>query len=187
MSNRSDVFLPFDDRGLLAPGDHPVTFAQLRASALVFGPLNRPAEWDEDWRAHLVDQAEVLVRQLWASGITDVFLDGSFVEDKPHPNDIDGYFVCDAKRLGSGALERDLNALDDHAVWTWDRHSRSPYKGYAKAQLPMWHRYRVELYPHYDQLSGIVDALGHPLTFPSAFRMRRLTDDPKGIVRLLPD
>ena len=47
--------------------------------------------------------------------------------------------------------------------------------------------YRVELYPHYDQLSGIRDARGHALTFPSAFRTVRLTDEEKGIVRLLPD
>ena len=60
---------PFDERGLLPPGDHAVTFAELRASALVWGPENRPPEWDDDWRNHLDDQAEVLVRQLWAVGI----------------------------------------------------------------------------------------------------------------------
>jgi hypothetical protein len=29
--------------------------------------------------------------------------------------------------------------------------------GYPKLQLPMWHKYRVELYPHYGQLCGIRD------------------------------
>jgi hypothetical protein len=159
----------------------------LRASALVFGPPNRPDEWDEDWRAHLVDQAEILARQLWDVGVSDVFLNGSFVEDKPHPNDIDGYFSVDVRRFASGELQRSLNALDPHGAWTWDPASRRPYRGYTKRQLPMWHAYRVELYPHYDQFSGIVDAHGHPLTFPSAFRTVRLTDEEKGIVRLLPD
>lgn len=178
---------PFDSRGLLPPGDHAATFAEVRASPLVFGPPARPDEWDEDWRAYLVDQAEALVRQLWAVGVADVFLDGSFVEDKPHPNDVDGYFAVDVRRLASGELQRSLNALDPHGVWTWDPAARRPYRGYTKRQLPMWHAYRVELYPHYDQLSGIRDARGHALTFPSAFRTVRLTDEEKGIVRLLPD
>ena len=180
---------PFDDRGLLPPGDHEATFAELRASALVFGPPDRPPEWDEDWRDHLVGQAEVLVRQLWEVGIDEIFLNGSFAEDKPHPNDIDGYFVCDVRRLASGELQRELNALDPHGAWTWDPAARRPYRGYTKRQLPMWHAYRVELYPHYSELqhSGIRDGRGHQLTFPSAFRTRRLTDEEKGIVCLLPD
>lgn len=188
MNHPAPVIPPFDDRGVLPPGDHDATFAGLRASSLVFGPPDRPAEWDEDWRAHLIDQAETLVGQLWAVGITEVFLDGSFAEDKPHPNDIDGYFTCDLRRFISGELERELNALDPHGIWTWDPAARRPYRGYTKKQLPMWHAYRVELYPHYHELqsSGIPDRLGHPKTFPAAFRERRLTDEEKGIVRLLP-
>ena len=180
---------PFNDRGLLPPGDHTVTFADLRASPLVWGPPDRPLEWDDDWRNHLVDQAEILVRQLWAVGIEEVFLDGSFAEDKPHPNDIDGYFVTDLRRLASGQLQRDLNALDEHGVWTWDAASRRPYREYTKRQLPMWHAYRVELYPHFPEATatGITNRFGHPKTFPAAFRERRLTDEEKGIVRLVQD
>ena len=107
---------PFDDRGLLPPGDHDATFDELRASPLVWGPPERPEAWDDDWRGHLMDQAEVLVRQLWAGGIEEVSLDGSFAEDKPHPNDIDGYFVCDVRRFATGELQRELNALDEHGV-----------------------------------------------------------------------
>ena len=177
----------FDDRGLLPPGDHAATFDALRSSPLVWGPPERPEEWDDEWRNHLVDQAEILVRQLWTVGITEVFIDGSFAEDKAHPNDIDGYFVCDVYRFASGELQRELNALDPHGVWTWDPAARRPYRGYTKRQLPMWHAYRVELYPHYGQFAGITDSRGHSLTFPSAFRTRRLTDEEKGIVRIVPD
>lgn len=178
----------FDDRGLLPPGDHPATFDEVRASPLVFGPPDRPEEWDEDWRAHLVDQAEVLVRQLWEAGIDEVYLDGSFAEDKPHSNDIDGYFVTELRRYASGQLERDLNALDPHGVWTWDPASRQPYRDYTKRQLPMWYVYRVEFYPHYPELAncGITNRFGQPKTFPAAFRERRLTDEEKGIIRILP-
>jgi hypothetical protein len=47
----------------------------------------------------------------------------------------------------------------------------------------MWIEYRVELYPHFDQGTGIVDRFGNELTFPAAFRLSR-TGHPKGIVKL---
>jgi hypothetical protein len=42
----------------------------------------------------------------------------------------------------------------------------------------MWHRYRVALYPHFGNLSGIRDALGNDLTFPAAFRASSITGSP---------
>jgi len=69
------------------------------------------------------------------------------VEEKDHPNDIDGYFVCDLRVLAS--------------------------------------RYRVELYPHVRGFSsGIRDAQGHELEFPSAFRQSRRDGRPRGIIKL---
>jgi hypothetical protein len=56
----------------------------------------------------------VLVEQLWRVGVRDIFADGSFVEDEYHPNDIDGYFVCELRRLARGQLQRELNLLDPH-------------------------------------------------------------------------
>jgi hypothetical protein len=174
----------FDARGLLPPGEYEVSFAELRTSLLVRGPRTPVPHWNAEWRWYLTQQAETMVDQLWAVGIRDVYLDGSFVEDKPHPNDIDGYFVCDLAPLADGSLTRALNLLDPRKVWTWDPRSRTPYRGYTKKQLPMWHAYRVELYPHYGQSSGIVDQYGNELQFPSAFRQRRSTCEPKGIVKI---
>src|SRR5262245_56852143 len=34
------------------------------------------APWDTEWRAQLVDHLEILTRQLWQVGITEVFADG---------------------------------------------------------------------------------------------------------------
>jgi hypothetical protein len=51
----------------------------------------------------------------------------------------------------------------------------------------MWHRYRVELYPHVPGLgigSGIRDKFGHELEFPSAFRQSRRDGKPRGIVKI---
>lgn len=176
----------FTAEGLLPPGDYVLTLGELAESVLVVGPADqkRSPNWDTPWRRHLVGNLAILVGQLKTVGVSEIFIDGSFVEDKDHPNDIDGYFVCDLGRLASGELERERNLLDPHRVWTWDPASRRPFRGYPKSQLPMWHQYRVELYPHYGQLCGLRDKYGHELEFPSAFRMSRRDGKPRGIVKI---
>ncbi|MFT3786027.1 MAG: hypothetical protein QM770_07660 [Tepidisphaeraceae bacterium] len=183
------VIPTFESDGLLPPGDYEVTFEELRQSVLVLGPGDPKdcPSWHGAWREELVNNLELLTRQLWQVGISEVYADGSFAEDKDHPNDIDGYFVCDLKRLASGSLERELNLLDPFKVWTWDPRSRKPCRGYPKHQLPMWHRYRVELYPHVPGLgagSGIKDVHGNELEFPAAFRRSRRDGKPRGIIKL---
>jgi hypothetical protein len=173
----------------LPPGDYEVSFKELRLSILIDGPPGDPDKgaWDRHWRGRLVDNLEVLTKQLWHVGIRDIYADGSFAEDKDHPNDIDGYFVCGLTELSSGELTRQLNLLDPFKVWTWDPLSRKPYRGYPKKQLPMWHQYRVELYPHVPGLglgSGILDKWGNELEFPSAFRQSRRDGTPRGIIKI---
>lgn len=180
---------PFDADGLLPAGDYELSFENLRKSLLVVGPEDgeRHLYWDRDWREWLVGNLEVLTRELWQVDVREVYVDGSFAEDKDHPNDIDGYFVCDLRPLVTGELTRQLNLLDPAKVWTWDPASRKPYRGYPKKQLPMWHRYRVELYPHVPGMgigSGIVDRYGNELEFPSAFRQCRRNGKPRGIVKI---
>lgn len=174
----------FDTDGLLPAGDYTLSIAELRSSLLIVGPGPSRPHWDRRWRAALVDNLEAMVAQLRGVGVTEIFIDGSFVEDKDHPNDIDGYFECDLMELATGRLQAALNALDPFKVWTWDPAARRPYRGYPKRQLPMWHTYRVELYPHYGQLSGIRDRYGHELEFPSAFRLSRRTGAARGVVKL---
>ena len=176
----------FIEDGVLPPGDYELSIPELRTSVLVRGPQDRQSHrnWDTSWRGKLVDNLEILVMQLRQVGISEIFIDGSFAEDKDHPNDIDGYFVCDFKQFISGDLQRELNTLDPHKAWTWDPRSRRSYRGYPKKQLPMWHIYRVELYPHYGQPAGITDQFGNELTFPSAFRISRRNDSPKGIIKI---
>ncbi len=88
---------PFTDDGLLPADDYELSLGELKTSLLVVGPgePNKFPHWDSAWRERLVDNLAVLVEQLWRVGVTEVFVDGSFAEDKDHPNDIDGYFVCD--------------------------------------------------------------------------------------------
>ena len=175
--------------GLLDPGDYEVTFSELRESILVCGDGTSPT-WDASWRRELVRRAEILIKQLWRVGVVDVYLNGSFVEDKDHPNDIDGYFDPHLSTESKEDIDKyknlisDLNNLDPHKVWTWEPQSRRPYRGYSKKQLPMWFFYRIELYPHLNIDSGITDKEGHPLKFPSAFRQSRSTFKPKGIIKV---
>ena len=173
--------MQFNNFGLLPPGDYTLTIDELRNSLLVNGSSDG-SPWDRDWRLYLVNQLEKMVQQLWAVGVTEIFIDGSFVEDKAHPNDIDGYFECDVRDLET--IIRELNISEPDKIWTWDNKSRKSHKNYAKKQLPMWHKYRVELYPHYGQFSGIPDQHGNNLLFPSAFRQTRDNFTPKGIVKI---
>jgi hypothetical protein len=175
----------FTSEGYLPPGDYELTLDELRESMLVSGPSDGYPNWDRDWRYQLVDNLAVLIAQLVKVGIGGIYIDGSFVEDKEHPNDIDGYFDCDLMMLATGRLQTQLNLLDPHKIWTWDPSTRRPYRGYPKKQLPMWHFYRVELYPHVGQLTGIRDKHGNELEFPSAFRLSRRDGEPRGIVKIV--
>lgn len=99
----------FNDYGLLPPQDFPMTINQLRDSVLVIGPQNE-SPWNTKKRLTLVNNLEILVNQLWQVGIEDIYVDGSFVEEKASPSDIDGYFVADILTLPD--VVRELNSID---------------------------------------------------------------------------
>lgn len=163
-----------------------MTLAEIRDSVLVKGPGSGSEGWDKEWRAKLVDNLEILAKQLWwEAGNEEIYINGSFVEDKLHPNDIDGYFVCDEETWASGELKRKLNALDEDKIWDWSAGSRKRYRGYPKKQLRMWRKYRMDLYPHIGQGTGVLDANGNEMEFPALFRAVRSTGKEKGIVKLV--
>ena len=90
---------------MLPAGDWEASCEELRASILAKGPGEEYPNWDAGWRLKLIDNLEVLAGQLWQVGVNQVFVDGSFAEDKDHPNDIDGYLECGWHRLVSGELQ----------------------------------------------------------------------------------
>lgn len=180
----------FEPTHVLAPSTYDATIADLRNSLLVQGDGLSPT-WDSNWRNHLVSNLEILAKQLWTVGLTEIYIDGSFVENKDHPNDIDGYIDTGINPVDKASMEKlvqqvsALNNLDPYKSWTWNPESRIFDPGTGKSQLPMWLRYRVELYPHIEGMfSGIRDKFGHNLQFPSAFRQSRRGFIEKGIVRL---
>ncbi len=175
---------PFTADGLLPAGDYPLTLDELAQSYLVSGASVGSATWDAPWRAHLVSNLRVIVAQLQRIGMDSIFVDGSFVEAKDHPNDVDGYFVCDPLYMVSGRLEHDLNTLDPSRCWTWNGAYRRWHSGSRKNQLPMWFVYHIEMYPHFGQGTGVFDQYGNELLFPSLFRQSRHAAQEKGIVRI---
>ncbi|MET1250186.1 hypothetical protein ABWW58_15510 [Sporolactobacillus sp. STCC-11] len=174
--------LVFNENGVLSPGDYPMTIEQLKSSLLVQGP-GGGVPWNQQKRFMLVTNLSILVDQLHQVGIDEIFIDGSFVEDKANPSDIDGYFATSPYYLLD--IVRDLNKIDPHKIWTWDWKSRVYDRNSSKPQLPMWYRYKVELYPHVGQESGILDEYGHQQMFPAAFRKTRDTFLPKGIIKII--
>jgi hypothetical protein len=172
----------FDEHGLLPVGNHLLTLDQLAESILVKGVPGVTDPWDESWRRQLVENLGVLVSDLWQVGLTEIYVDGSFVEDKAHPNDIDAYFECDRNYYILGQLKADLDRVNPSGIWLWEQRLLTP--GSSKPQLLMWHRYRVEIFPHYGQSFGMTDKLGFELTFPSAFRQTR-SGRRKGIIKLV--
>jgi hypothetical protein len=85
----------FDDEGLLPPGDYQLTIAQLRESMLVNGPGGIYVDWNSKWRRKLIDNLEILTTQLRLYGVKgNICVGGSFVEDRVHAQDVDGYFYC---------------------------------------------------------------------------------------------
>jgi hypothetical protein len=181
------MMLPlFTPEGVLPPDDYLMTIADLKASFLVTGDGVTSKNWDTDWRFMLVENLHILVSELWQVGIDKIFIDGSFVEEKDHPNDIDGYFECDPMDVYTKKLNDKLNSINPHKIWTWDAGSRRYDSDTRKRQLPMWHQYLVELYPFIPGLpSGIPDEFGNPQEFPAAFRKTRLRQTPDG-VRMFP-
>lgn len=147
----------FNKDGELPPFDYDQTIRELKNSMLVNGPKSKEKHWDLLWRQKLVSNLEILIKQLWKVGVENIFIDGSFVENKSHPNDIDGDFECNVKDFKK-TIDK-LNKLDPHHSWIW------PNVG----KPLMWHVYRIELYPHYGQCCGIDDVTGYPYKVSCSF------------------
>lgn len=176
--------IPFNERGVL-PSDVEATLDEIQKSYLVTGQGLRLEGWDVAQRLFLVQNLRIVVDKFrQAGGVRDIFIDGSFVEDKLSPGDIDGYFVLEDRRdWATGAFQQRLAALDAPGIWSWSRDHRRRCQS-AEKKLPFWCRYRVELYPDLGLPSDILGPDGRPLRYPEAFRQRTDTMEPKGILRL---
>jgi hypothetical protein len=98
--------LEFMKNGLLPPGDHEISLADLE-KVISEGPGNGQT-WDIPWRLQLLQEFKKRYQQLLAVGINEVYIDGSYATDKFHPNDMDVYFVVPRKTLFQNKLDNRL-------------------------------------------------------------------------------
>ena len=165
--------------------DHEVTLNEIRRSLLVRGPEPLTLSWDRRWRATLVDNLEILVRELWAAGLSTIYIDGSFVQDKDHPGDIDGCFECDFNDWNSGSLEKRLNQLAAKKVWGWGADATRLVLGTSR--LLMWATYRVELHPYFPEFPTGIIMDDEFVPFPDAYHRFRGRPETKGLLKLRKD
>jgi hypothetical protein len=172
-----------DAEGLLPEGEYTLSIDELRESMLVLGPGGNYTNWDSKWRRHMVDNLDILVKQLRQVRISSsICIGGSFVEDRVRPYDIDGYFYCDIERFFiSGRLRDSLNKLDPHKAWDWSPKSRrQDLRG--KLQSPLWHHYNVDLFPNIGQPTGCFDEHGQDRNFYSLMRWSERVKRIRGVV-----
>jgi len=113
------------ETGYLPPGLHEATLAEVRA-VLGFTPK----------RLRLVDGLEWAATRLFAAGVRDLRIDGSFVTAKPEPGDIDGFWVWETAvdMTAIPPILLDFSRVNDPA-------GREP-------KFPMWFQLGVELFIH---------------------------------------
>jgi hypothetical protein len=174
----------FNASGVLPPGDYVLTFAQLQDSMLVKGSKTGARNWDTQWRGFLASNLRSVANTLWELGVEYLVIDGSFVEQKDRPNDIDAYFPISRESWVSRKVELGLNRKRSEQVWTWDPDNRYKSKDprAPHPKLPFWHKYRIDLWPDFGQGAIDHEHLGL-LTFEKAFRRTR-GGDPKGVVKI---
>jgi hypothetical protein len=173
----------FDKDGLLPVGDYRLTIDELRQSMLVVGPEQGYPDGDVQQRRRLVDNLARIVEQLWEVGVTSICVGGSFVEDRNHPWDIDGYFYCDFEGIRSGELLRKLNAQDPYCSWDWDPKSRTP-DSRRKLQYPLWHRYNIDIHPNHGQGTGVFDGSFNEMNYYALMRWSRRVRRIRGVIQI---
>lgn len=168
---------PVGENYVLPPGDYPLTLDELEQSLLVNGPSDgRFPGWDRDRRLWLVGNLRILVGQLRQVGINDIYIDGSFIESKGEPDDIDGYYTVDAAQLAQvvGRLYRVnplLPRVNDQSTWV-----HIPKKGEKRPEL--YQQFHIELFWE------IITVPPSPAFFATWFRQTR-SHRSKGIVRIV--
>jgi len=183
---KTTILPQFTPDGVLPPGTYDLTIAQLRRSMLVGGPEGTSEDWNRKLRRTLVDNLSRVVSVLRLAHIRPLYVDGSFVEDKNEPRDIDAYFECDRRAWAVGTIQTTLAQIGQPlgVPISWDKRLLETDPDTGVPHLPLWHALRVDLHAHWGQLAGIRDPHGYELTFPSLFRTRRDGTE-KGILRIV--
>lgn len=140
------IQLPGGPYEVLPPGVHSASLAEVGERFAT-----------NDRRRWLFDGIVEVAKALRTAGCAVMFLDGSFVTSKEHPNDFDGYW--DPSGVIPSLLDETfLNFEDDQAAQKW--------------------KYRGEMFI-------VGEAAGDPAeSIKTMFQIDRFTGQPKGILRI---
>jgi hypothetical protein len=150
------VIPAFDPRtGGLPPGDHQATLDAI-TKRLGFTPRRR-------W---LLQGLRAAVEAFWATGIEEIYIDGSFCTEKPDPGDMDGYWIEPDpdvyERIDRYWIDFELVPVPHAQKWKWR----------------MWVDHGGEFFIH-PAMQATSD-----LGFPEFFRQDR-DGQPRGIVQVI--
>ena len=143
------------DSGALPPGDHRATLEEI-AKRLGSTPRRR-------W---LLNGLRAAVEAFWASGIHEIYIDGSFCTEKPDPGDIDGYWI----EPDPDVYER----IDPY--WIDFDPVQAPHT--RKRKWRMWIDYGVEFFIH-PAMQATPES-----GFPDFFRQDR-DGRPRGVIQVV--
>lgn len=147
---------PLDpETGALPPGDHQATLEEIE-KRFGFTPRRR-------W---LLKGLRAAVRAFWSAGIEEIYVDGGFCTEKPHPGDVDGYWV-----------EPDLDVYSRVDPY-WIDFKPVFVRTARKWRWRMWADHGVEFLIHPAMQATSEEG------FPEFFRHDR-AGQPRGVIRVL--
>ncbi len=76
----------FNTYGLLPPGIHPATMGEVEVT-LAFSAKRRSL---------IEDGLKPVAKELVKMGVSELYVDGSFVTEKPSPDDVDGFVLAES-------------------------------------------------------------------------------------------
>lgn len=181
--------LPQANQDGLLPHDVRATFAEIRESFLIsgIGYSQRGVRWDSGRRLKLLSDLELTIDAIerGVGGIRRWWIGGSFVEIEPSPTDIDCYFeVSDVSSDSLARLEAELTSLSPDGLYSLDDRYSIPCHGPVRRR-PLWCHRKVDLSPETGAPCGIYGPNRVAVTISEAFRQRKVTYQPKGIIELV--
>jgi hypothetical protein len=177
--------LPFDGDGYLKT-DVLMSIDALSSSVLVTGDGLNLRGWRADKRELLVENLRYVVSSVRSVGFAgEIGIDGSFVSAMPICRDIDAYLVVDGPDLEHfDDRIAELNQREGENLWDFSEDGLVSMPGVIGLVTPIRRKYSVDLRLDFGWFCGILGPYGERLTYRQAFRQRKQSKWPKGLILL---
>lgn len=164
-----------------------MTLDELEASGFVTGEGTGVRRgWPCDRRRILVKNLRYVVSSLWDVGFTgEIGADGSFAAATISCRDVDVYCVVEGPdELAYDRRIEQLNAVEGADVWNTTDEALLVYKPGIGLVTRLQEKYDVDLRFDFGDVCGIFGPDGTRQTYREAWRRRRVTGHPKGVILL---